>query len=59
MQTYKNDYTKKEDYILWELHEIRSKMAKEIVDFDKINDIASQIINNYGLKKVKLIKQSN
>ncbi len=29
METYKNDYSKKEDYTLWELHEIRHKLHQE------------------------------
>jgi hypothetical protein len=59
MQTYKNDYTQKEDYALWELHEIRNKMAKEISEFTKINDRAIQMVDRYGLKKVKLIHTRN
>jgi hypothetical protein len=59
MQTYKNDYTQKEDYALWELHEIRNKMAKEAVEFTKINKMAGKMISRYGLKNVKLIKQTN
>ena len=29
METYKNDYTKEEDEVLWELHEIRHEIHKE------------------------------
>ncbi len=29
MAAYKNDYSKKEDELLWELHEIRSKLHKK------------------------------
>jgi hypothetical protein len=50
MRTYKNDYTKKEDYALWELHEIRNKMAQEKLDPDKINENARKIIKSYQLK---------
>ena len=28
METYKNSYTKNEDYTLWELHEIRHRLHK-------------------------------
>jgi hypothetical protein len=58
MQTYKNDYTQKEDFTLWELHEIRNNMAKETSEFANINQKAKELLNRYGLKKVKLIKQS-
>ena len=39
METYKNDYTKEEDEMLWELHEIRHKLAKEMENktIDEIN----------------------
>lgn len=59
MQTYKNDYTQQEDYALWELHELRNKMANESLEFNKINEDAAQIISRYELKNVKLIKKSD
>ncbi len=30
METYKNDYTPEEDYMLWELHEIRHALHQEL-----------------------------
>ena len=30
METYKNDYNKHEDECLWEIHEIRNQLHKEI-----------------------------
>lgn len=30
METYKNSYTVNEDQVLWELHEIRHKLHKEL-----------------------------
>lgn len=59
MQTYKNDYSKKEDYALWELHEIRNKMAKEKFEIALINESAAQLISRYQLKNVKLLKRAN
>jgi hypothetical protein len=29
MENYKNDYSKNEDYTLWELHEIRHKLHQK------------------------------
>ena len=29
METYKNDYRKEEDRMLWELHEIRHQLTEE------------------------------
>ncbi|MCK5027718.1 MAG: hypothetical protein KAS07_04830 [Candidatus Pacebacteria bacterium] len=45
MGTYKNDYKKEEDEILWELHEIRRKLHKDLK-----NKTVEQI-NNEALKK--------
>lgn len=33
METYSNDYTKSEDAVLWELHEIRHALK---IDFKKL-----------------------
>ncbi|MEK6647192.1 MAG: hypothetical protein AABY84_11035 [Candidatus Firestonebacteria bacterium] len=46
MVIYKNDYTKERDETLWELHEIRNKLYKELKDksVEKINRGA---INKY------------
>ena len=33
METYNNDYTKSEDAVLWELHEIRHALK---IDFKKL-----------------------
>jgi len=45
METYKNDYSKNEDYILWELHEIRNKLHQ------KRRDKTIEEINKEALKK--------
>jgi hypothetical protein len=39
METYKNDYTREEDEALWEIHEIRRKLSKELKGktIDQIN----------------------
>jgi histone H3/H4 len=39
MGTYKNDYTKEEDEVLWEIHEIRRKLNKDLKNktVDQIN----------------------
>ena len=56
MQTYKNDYSKKEDFVLWELHEIRNKMANDDIDISAINNNALKIIKQFKLRNLKLIK---
>jgi hypothetical protein len=42
MGTYKNDYNKNEDVCLWEIHEIRNQLHKEIKKetFEEINNKA-------------------
>ncbi len=45
METYNNSYSKKEDRILWELHEIRHKLHK-----GKKNKTVEEI-NKEALKK--------
>ena len=57
MRTYKNDYSKKEDYALWELHEIRNKIAKEKLDPDKINEYGRKLIKSHKLKNLKFVSQ--
>jgi len=54
MATYKNDYSKAEDFALWRLHDIRSKMAKKELAASSINQTAREIIQKYQLKKLKL-----
>lgn len=51
METYKNDYTKKEDEILWELHEIRHKLQKEL------KNKPVEEINNEAFKKYQTWKK--
>ncbi len=39
METYKNSYNEKEDYVLWELHEIRHRLhnARKNESVEEIN----------------------
>lgn len=45
MGTYKNDYTKEEDEALWELHEIRRTLNKNL------KNKSVEEINNDALEK--------
>ena len=45
MGTYKNDYSKEEDEALWELHEIRRKLIKDV------KNKSVEEINNDALDK--------
>lgn len=45
MGTYKNDYTKDEDEALWEIHEIRKKLNKDL------KNKSVEEINNDALEK--------
>ena len=46
MATYKNDYSKKEDPMLWEIHEIRHKLSKKYksLTLEQINNKARQLL---------------
>lgn len=57
MVTYKNDFKKEEDIVLWELHEIRQKIYKDygLKDFEKINEKGKALFNE--AKSLKLPKQ--
>ncbi len=52
MGTYKNDYSKQEDECLWEIHEIRNKLHKEIKkeSYQEINDKAKILLNEMKKK---------
>jgi len=54
MGIYKNDYSKDEDYVLWNLHEIRSRMARKGLKCSAINKSARAIIRQYRLSKLKI-----
>jgi len=47
MEIYKNDYTKEEDEVLWEIHEIRRKLNRDL------KDKSTEEINNEALEKYK------
>ena len=47
METYKNDYTKEEDELLWEIHEIRHQIHKDRKhkSYDEINKEIKKMMN--------------
>ena len=47
METYKNDYTKKEDPLLWEIHEIRREMSDDIKK-KSVDQINSDALEKYA-----------
>jgi hypothetical protein len=55
MGTYKNDYKKNEDECLWEIHEIRNKLHKEIKNetYEEINDKAKSLFEEIKQKYQK------
>ncbi|MFA5879575.1 MAG: hypothetical protein WC860_05310 [Candidatus Margulisiibacteriota bacterium] len=55
MEIYKNDYSKKEDETLWEIHEIRHKIAKKLkkMSIDEINSKAKKLL---AIWKVAVVK---
>lgn len=57
METYNNDYLKEEDYMMWELHEIRNNIAKADLKIEEINVRGENIIKKYDLKRIKTFKE--
>lgn len=57
MGIYKNDYNKNEDPMMYELHEIRSELAKENKNINIINEKGENIIKKYKLNNLKIIKK--
>lgn len=55
MAIYNNDYKKQEDYVLWELHEIRNQISERKETPEQINSIGKSIIKKYNLKNLKLV----
>lgn len=53
MEVYKNDYNKNEDYMLWELHEIRNKLSLQTPE--QINNSGEKIIKKYNFKNIKIV----
>ena len=53
MGTYKNDYNRKEDQMLWEIHEIRHELSNEYVSMTvkEINDRAMKIYKDFLERK--------
>ena len=59
MGTYKNDYSKEEDKLLWEIHEIRHKLSEEYkhLSIDEINERANAFweeIKKRNLDKISI-----
>ena len=58
METYKNSYTKDEDRVLWELHEIRHKLHKRRKN-KSIEEINREALKKYyNWQKERECKQS-
>jgi len=58
MGTYKNDYQKNEDPMLWELHQIRHNLAQKTESAEQINRHGLDVIKRYHLKNVVLVNQA-
>lgn len=52
MDIYKNDYKKNKDECLWEIHEIRNQLHKEIKkeSYEEINKKAKLLLNKLKAK---------
>ena len=59
METYKNDYLYEEDPMMWELHEIRNKMAEKGINYNEINNNATKVLEKYGLENLIVKEKDN
>jgi len=50
METYKNDYKKEEDELLWEIHEIRQKIHRDFKG-KTIDQINKEALKKFSLWK--------
>ncbi len=57
MAHYRNDYTKEDDFMLWQLHEIRHVLAEQHCSPDQINERAQDIITQYNLTNLKIVRE--
>lgn len=58
MAHYKNDYSKEEDIVLWQLHEIRHQLAEQRQSPEQINTIGLQVMTKYKLNNLKIVPPS-
>ncbi|MCP4404657.1 MAG: hypothetical protein GY801_46055 [bacterium] len=59
MAHYKNDYTKNEDMMLWQLHEIRHQLAEQHQSAHQINMNAESVIQQYHLGNLKVVRMTD
>ena len=57
MAEYENDYTKDDDYMMWELHEIRRKIAAEGIDSEKLRKRTEEVRVKYKIRQATLTIQ--
>ncbi len=58
MAHYKNDYTKEEDAVLWQLHEIRHQLAEQHQSPEQINKTGLRVMTKYKLNSLKIVPSS-
>lgn len=54
MAEHKNDYSKEEDYMMWELHEIRKKIAEEGLDLHDLRKRTDVLRTKYSIRQSTL-----
>jgi hypothetical protein len=55
MAHYENGYSKEEDPMLWNLHEIRHRIAEQNPSPEQINMDVRDIIRQYRLDNLKIV----
>jgi len=54
-----NDYTKEEDYMMWELHEIRKKIAAQNLSAEEINRRGQEALARFRARKKKELQEKS
>ncbi len=57
MVHYENSYSKDEDPMLWNLHEIRHKIAGQNQSPEQINSAVRDVIRQYKLDNLKIVNR--
>ena len=54
MEHSNNAYTQEDDIMLWQLHDIRRKLAEQHLSPEQINAIGRQLIQQYHLENLTI-----
>lgn len=53
MAPYKNDYSKEEDPMMWQLHENRHSLSKRFKTAEQIHAEGKKVLDKFGLTNLR------